>query len=131
MTTTTGHRATNFNDRAAILILIQSRLWAVEPAMVVESRELTISLGDNFAFSDGLVCVSGVQPKSEGAAHIWMRETLCLERGAEGWRIVRSETSAPLRMDDGERGPVAGSKLRVGWAPAHGGMQPCREGVPA
>ena len=130
MTTTTMHRATNSNDRAAILTLIHSRDWAVAPAMAVVSRQLTISLGDDFAFSDGLVCVRGARPEGDGPALIWMRETVCFERCAGGWRVVREDTSAPLRVASGARRErMAGSKLRVGWTAGYSSVPPRSEGT--
>lgn len=128
MTTTTPHSATIPNDRAEILALMHSRHPGAQAAMAVESREVTISLGGDFAFSDAVVWMS----ESDGPAHVWMRETMCFERRAEGWRIVRENTSAPLPVDASMvRGSMAGSKLRVGWVVGHPGFEPCREGASA
>jgi ketosteroid isomerase-like protein len=94
--------------------------------MEVESRELTINLGGDFAFSDGVVRMTGTRKESETPVQFSRRETMCFERHAEGWRIVHAHTSAPLPTDGrARRESMASSKLRVGWAPRAPGTQPC------
>jgi SnoaL-like domain len=128
MTTAAMHFMANSNDRAEILTLMLSRHLAAQKAMAVESREVTIRLGGDFAFSDAVVWLARTKPGSEGPARIWMRETMCFERRAEGWRIVGENTSAPLPVDGGMvRESMTGSKLRVGWVVGHPGFEPCGE----
>lgn len=128
MTTATMHFMANSNDRAEILTLMHSRHSTVQAAMAVESREVTISLGSDYAFADALVWMSPMKPESEGPAHTWMRETMCFERSAEGWRIVGENTSAPIPVEVSmDREAMGGSKLRVGWVVGHPGFELCRE----
>jgi ketosteroid isomerase-like protein len=120
-------RVANSNDRAQILTLIQSRHAAPQAAMEVESQELTIKLGGDFAFSDGWVRLAGIGKGSDGPALFWMRETMCFERDADGWRVVHAEASAPSPFDHGARlASTPSRKLKVDWAPGDPALRPCR-----
>ncbi len=127
MNATAMYGTTNSKDRAQILTLIHSRLSGTRGAMEVESRDLTIRLGDDVAFSDGLVRMTGSK-ESEEPEQFWMREMMCFERDGEGWRIVHEHISEPRRVDGGADGELrVNSKLRVGWAHGEPELQPCRE----
>ena len=64
-----------------------------------ESRDLNITVSDDFAFCHGFYRLSGT-PKAAGR-HIsfWMRATVCLHRDGDAWRIVHEHTSVPFYMD--------------------------------
>ncbi len=125
MSRPTMHRAVTANDKAEILALIGSR-QPQQRAIELESRDLTIWMNGDSAFSQGLVRWSGTQAGWDNAAPFWIRETMCFERRPEGWRIVEEQTSAPFHMDGGVRDePVNGSRLRVGWALKDTAFQPC------
>lgn len=105
------------NDKAEILALVHGRQTRPngQNAIRLLSRDLTIALSGDMAVCQGVVRMSAGKNQSR---EFWMRETTCLERGPEGWRIVGEQTSAPFSMDGGPRGAaIAGSKLRVDWAP--------------
>jgi ketosteroid isomerase-like protein len=41
----------------------------------------------------------GTKKGTDFPIDFWMRETLCLQRVAGGWRIVHEHTSVPFYMD--------------------------------
>jgi ketosteroid isomerase-like protein len=43
--------------------------------------------------------MSGTKKGAEGPVRFWMRETLCLKRAGESWRIAHEHTSVPFYMD--------------------------------
>jgi ketosteroid isomerase-like protein len=65
----------------------------------LEHRDFNITVSGDFAFCHGLLRMSGTKKGDEGQVDFWMRETLCLERGAGTWRIEHVHTSVPFYMD--------------------------------
>jgi ketosteroid isomerase-like protein len=65
----------------------------------LESRDFNLTVSGDFAFGHGLLRMTGTKKGAEGTVSFWMRETLCLERQASGWRIVHEHTSVPFYMD--------------------------------
>jgi ketosteroid isomerase-like protein len=53
----------------------------------------------DFAVCHGFMHMSGTKKGAEQAVNFWMRETLCLQRQGDGWRIVHEHTSVPFYMD--------------------------------
>lgn len=109
------------NDKAEILALIHSRLRGVrsDNGADLVSRDLTIAMSGDSAVCRGVVRMA-TRKEAAGAEEFWVRESMRLERKAEGWRIVCEQISAPFSWDGGLRdGWIAGSRLRVDWAP-HG-----------
>lgn len=106
------------NDKAEILALIHGRQTGPggENAIDLLSRDLTIAMSGDSAVCRGVVRMAAMRSAGRHE-EFWMRETMCLERRPEGWRIVREQISAPFSMV-GALGdaPVAGSRLRVDWA---------------
>jgi ketosteroid isomerase-like protein len=107
------------NDKAEILALIHGRQTSPhgKHAIHLLSRDLTIAMSGDSAVCRGVVRIAATEDLGR-PAEFWMRETTCLERRPDGWRIVREQTSAPFSMG-GALGdaPIAGSRLRVDWAP--------------
>jgi PhnB protein len=62
-----------------------------------ETRDVHIAVAGGFAHVIGLERLAGEQ--GGGRRDIWFRFTLCLERRAEGWRIVHEHTSLPVRKE--------------------------------
>lgn len=127
MSTPSMHRAVTANDKAEILTLIDARHKTDPGAMELQSRDLTIWMNGDSAFSQGLVRWWGTQVGGDNPAPFWTRETMCFERRSEGWCIVHESTSTPLPMDRASAdGFVAASRLRIGWAHKDAAFQPCR-----
>lgn len=120
MSTPLTSQAAPANDKAEILALIHGRQTSPHcgtPADLL-SRDLTIAMtGVDSAVCHAVVHIAS--RKDRGTAEdFWMREIMCLERSADGWRIVREQMSAPFSMDAGlGAASIAGSRLRVDWAP--------------
>ena len=63
-----------------------------------ERRELTITAGDDVAFSHSLNRMSGT--KTDGyQADLWFRQTLGLRKIGGAWKIVHEHESVPFYMD--------------------------------
>jgi ketosteroid isomerase-like protein len=60
-----------------------------------ETRDVRIVVAGAVAHVFGLERLAGLQGGSR--RDIWFRFTLCLERRAEGWRILHEHTSLPFR----------------------------------
>jgi ketosteroid isomerase-like protein len=43
--------------------------------------------------------MTGKKKGADQGVSFWMRETVCLERGDGGWRIVHEHASVPFYMD--------------------------------
>jgi ketosteroid isomerase-like protein len=71
--------------------------WAT--AVDLESRDFKVTVSGDFAFCHGFLRLSGTKKGAERPVNFWMRETLCLERQGNGWRIVHEHTSVPFYMD--------------------------------
>jgi ketosteroid isomerase-like protein len=126
MSTTTMHRAVTANDKAEILALIDARRHHDQRTLELQSRDLTIWMNGDSAFSQGLVRWWGLQTGWDAPAPFWIRETICFERSLEGWRIVHETASAPLPMDRATAGDsISAGRLRVGWARKDAAFQPC------
>ena len=65
----------------------------------LEARDFSVTVSGDFAFCHGFYRMSATQKASGQAVDFWMRETLCLERDGDGWRIVHEHTSVPFYMD--------------------------------
>lgn len=128
MSAPTMHRAVTANDKAEILTLIDSRYKGHDDpgSRELQSRDLTIWMNGDSAFSEGLAGWSGAARGQENRAPFWTRETMCFERRPEGWCIVHESTSVPLPMDRTAGDSATASRLRVGWAFKGAATQPCR-----
>jgi len=75
--------------------------WATP--VEIESRDFKLTVSGDFAFGHGFLRLSGTKNGAEGKVDFWMRSTLCLERQANGWRIIHEHVSVPFYMDGSPR----------------------------
>jgi ketosteroid isomerase-like protein len=68
--------------------------------IVLETRDFHLTVSGDDAFGYGFLRMTGYPPEAKGGqVSFWMRETLCLRREADGWRIVHRHESVPFYMD--------------------------------
>jgi len=85
--------------------LAEKQAWldSWEGPVEIEPRDFQITVAGDTAFGYGYMRMAGKKKGVEHRISFWMRETVCLERGADGWRIVHEHTSVPFYMDDSLR----------------------------
>ena len=71
--------------------------WATP--IEIDSRDFKITLSGDFAFCHGYLRMRGTKKGADFGVDFWMRETLCLERIGDEWKIVHEHTSVPFYMD--------------------------------
>lgn len=78
--------------------------WLASWAGPVSERwgELKVEISGDLAICRGFVHVIAPAKDGEDAAW-WMRRTMALRRGSDGWRIVHDHTSVPFYMDGSNR----------------------------
>lgn len=86
------HRGVDLSEKQAWM-----NSWATP--IEIDSRGLKVTVSGDFAFVHGFLHMRGTKKGAEGSVSFWMRETLCLERLGNGWRIVHEHTSVPFYMD--------------------------------
>lgn len=77
----------------------QAWLDSWEGPVEIEPREFDVTVAAGFAFCHGYMRLDGKKKGVEQPISFWMRETLCLERSGDSWRIVHEHTSVPFYMD--------------------------------
>ncbi len=65
----------------------------------IEPRNFEITVAGDIAFCHGLMRMTGNKKGVDQPVRFWMRETLCLKRNQDTWRIVHEHTSVPFYMD--------------------------------
>ena len=65
----------------------------------IEPRDFNITISGDTAFAYGYLRLAGNKKGVDQPVSFWMRETLCLERKGDTWRIVHEHTSVPFYMD--------------------------------
>jgi pimeloyl-ACP methyl ester carboxylesterase/ketosteroid isomerase-like protein len=68
-------------------------------AVTILARDMQVKVSGDMAICHGYLQMSGTKKGPEGSVRFWMRETLCLERRRDGWKIVHEHTSVPFYMD--------------------------------
>lgn len=63
-----------------------------------EIGDLTISIGDNVAYSHSLNQLTGLRTDG-GHTDVWFRETLCFQKINGQWAIAHIHESVPMHMD--------------------------------
>ena len=119
MSTPAMSQVVTANDKAEILALLHARPTRQydQSAAHLLSRDLTIAMSGDSAVCRGIVRLAA-RKNAGGVKEFLMRETVSLERKADGWRIVDEQTSVPLSLNDSlSDAPTSGSRLRVDWAP--------------
>jgi ketosteroid isomerase-like protein len=65
----------------------------------IESRDFEITVAGDIAFCHGVMRMTGNKKGVDQTVSFWMRETLCLKRNRNIWKIVHEHTSVPFYMD--------------------------------
>ncbi len=71
--------------------------WATP--ITIEPRDFEVRIAGDTAFAYGYMRMQGRKKGADHDVNFWMRETLCLERAGDGWKIVHEHTSVPFYMD--------------------------------
>lgn len=67
--------------------------------ITLETRDLEVTTSGDLAIAHGFYRLSGT-PKAAGRPiSFWMRATVSLRRGDDGWTITHEHTSVPFYMD--------------------------------
>ena len=69
----------------------------------IEPRDFQLAVAEDIAFCYGYMRMTGNKNGVDQTVSFWMRETLCLERNGNSWRIVHEHTSVPFYMDGSMR----------------------------
>jgi ketosteroid isomerase-like protein len=64
-------------------------------------RDLVITVGDDVAFAQGFVRISGTLRNGTRTAR-WLRSTACFRKIDGSWRIVHDQVSVPLDLARGK-----------------------------
>ncbi len=85
--------------------LAETQAWldAWDGPITIEPRDFGVTIAGDTAFCFGYMRLEGQKKGAEKRVNFWMRETLCLERRGNGWRIVHEHTSVPFYMDGSSR----------------------------
>jgi PhnB protein len=63
-----------------------------------EIKDLHVTVGDDLGFGHCLIHLTG--NRTDGSkSNVWFRNTLCLRRSGDGWKIAHGHESVPMRMD--------------------------------
>jgi ketosteroid isomerase-like protein len=71
--------------------------------ITIEPRDFQITVSGDIAFCYGYMRLAGNKKGVDYPISFWMRETLCLQRDGEGWRLVHEHASVPFYMDGTNR----------------------------
>src|SRR5216683_6405911 len=60
--------------------------------------ETCVTVGDDVGFCHGLIHLTG--NRTDGSeSNVWFRNTLCLRKAGDAWKIVHGHESVPMYMD--------------------------------
>ena len=76
---------------------IQDWLNTWDGPIEIEARDFEITVSGDIAFCHGYMRLEGTKKGVPDRINFWMRETLCLEREFDSWRIVHEHTSEPVQ----------------------------------
>lgn len=65
----------------------------------ITPQDFEVRVSGDIAFCHGYMRMDGMKKGADQPISFWMRETLCLERKQDRWRIVHEHTSVPFYMD--------------------------------
>ena len=65
----------------------------------IEPRDFHVTVAGDIAFCHGYMRMDGNKKGVDQHVSFLMRETLCMERDGDTWRIVHEHTSVPFYMD--------------------------------
>ena len=85
--------------------LAETQAWldTWDGPITIEPRGVEVTIAGDTAFAYGYMRMTGRKKGADRDVDFWMRETLCLARNREGWRIVHEHTSVPFYMDASTR----------------------------
>jgi ketosteroid isomerase-like protein len=78
---------------------MQAWLDSWDGPITIEPRDFKVTVAGDTAVAYGFMRMEGKKIDPPGKPNFWMRETLVLERRADGWTIVHEHTSVPFYMD--------------------------------
>jgi ketosteroid isomerase-like protein len=64
-----------------------------------ELRDFSITAAGDIAFAHGFVRIGGTKQDDDRARDLWARQTVCLRKSDDAWKIVHEHTSTPFYMD--------------------------------
>ncbi len=71
----------------------------------IDAADHTLTVGDGLAWSTAINRMRGT--KTDGTEEdLWFRTTMCMQKGADGWRIAHDHSSTPFYMDGSLRAAV-------------------------
>ena len=70
-----------------------------------EIRDLSITVGDDVAFSHSLNRISGARTSGE-QTDVWVRSTVCFRKIDGKWMVTHEHASVPFYMDGSDRAAV-------------------------
>jgi ketosteroid isomerase-like protein len=74
---------------------------AFEGPISYETKDLSITIGDNVAFSHGLSHVSATKTDG-GQLDMWWRTTVCFRKIYEKWMVTHEHNSVPFDVESGK-----------------------------
>jgi ketosteroid isomerase-like protein len=77
----------------------QAWLETWEGPVVIEPRDIDITLAGDVALCHGYLRMAGNKKGVDHPVSFWMRETLCLKRSGDTWLITHEHSSVPFYMD--------------------------------
>jgi PhnB protein len=66
----------------------------------------SIAVGGDLGFAYGFVEIGGAKQDRPAAHTIWVRQTVCLRKLGDAWKIVHEHTSTPFYMDGSQKAAV-------------------------
>jgi ketosteroid isomerase-like protein len=85
--------------------LAETQAWldTWDGPITIEPRDFEVTISGDTAFCHGYMRMQGRKKGADHDVNFWMRETLCLAREGNAWRIVHEHTSVPFYMDASTR----------------------------
>jgi ketosteroid isomerase-like protein len=77
----------------------QAWLDTWEGPVELEPRDNTLTISGDLAIAQGYTRMSGKPKTAPQPISFWLRDTICLKRGRDGWKIVHLHSSVPFHMD--------------------------------
>jgi ketosteroid isomerase-like protein len=81
--------------------VVEKQAWldSWDGPIELEPRDNMLTIDGDTAFTRGYTRMSGRLKAAGEAISFWLRDTICLKRGHDGWKIVHLHSSVPLYMD--------------------------------
>ena len=85
--------------------VIRKQAWldSWDGPIELEPRDYSFTIDGDTAFAQGYTRMAGSSKAAGGPISFWLRDTICLRRGAGGWKIAHIHSSVPFYMDGGLR----------------------------